>query len=155
MSTEKLNPKENKKDEVLEVTDFTTPNGQTTQQIVDAATAKLEAKLKAQFKRATSNSISLGVTVIDLESKEGAEILDRTTKAPLFDNYGNPRRYPNKHYATFSFNGGTLKQEVKQVQYNSLSIGSKFFATGRLGEVSSFGDTVIAPIFTEFEALDI
>lgn len=155
MSTEKINPKENKKDEVLVVTDFTTPNGQTIQQVVDAATAKLESKLKAQFGKATSNSISLGVTVIDLESKEGAEILDKATKVPLLDNWGNPRRYPDKYYASFSFNGGTLKQEVKQSQFNSLAHGRKYFATGRLGEISSYGDTIIAPIFSEFEALDI
>lgn len=155
MSTEKLNEKQTKKDEVIVVQDFTAPAGVSTEQLIATEMAKLESKMKAQFKRATSNSISLGVTVIDLESKEGAEILDRTTKIPLVDNWGNPRRYPDKYYASFSFNGGTLKQEVKQAQYNSLSIGSKFFATGRLGEVSSFGDTHIAPIFTEFEALDI
>lgn len=153
MSAEKLN--QTKKDEVIQAKDFTAPAGATTEQLIATAMAKVEASLKAQFGKATSNSISLGVTVIDLESKEGAEILDKATKVPLSDNWGNPRRYPDKYYASFSFNGGCLKQEVKQAQYSQLSIGSKYFAIGRLGEISSYGDTVIAPIFSQFEALDI
>lgn len=155
MSLEKLNEKQTKKDEVIVAQDFTAPAGDSTEQIIASQMAKLEARLKAQFAKATSNSISLGVTVIDLESKDGAEILDKATKVPLVDNWGNPRRYADKYYASFSFNGGCLKQEVKQAQYNQLSVGSKYFAIGRLGEISSFGDTIIAPIFSQFEALDI
>lgn len=78
--------KETKKDEVIIVEDFSTSAGQSTQQIVASELAKLEAKMKALLKKASANSVLLGVTVKDMDSKGGAEILDKNTKEPLFDN---------------------------------------------------------------------
>lgn len=147
--------KETKKDEVIIVEDFSTSAGQSTQQIVASELAKLEAKMKALLKKASANSVLLGVTVKDMDSKGGAEILDKNTKEPLFDNYGNPRKYPDKFHVTFMFQGGSLTQEVKEKHYLNLQIGKKYYASGYYGEVSSFGKTEMCPIFTDFEPLDI
>lgn len=147
-TTEKITP-------VVEVQNFDTPKGATVEEIVASQMAKVEAKLKAQFGKAQSNSISLGVTVTELECKEGAEIKDKVTGEVQIDNWGNPKRYKNKYFATFTFNGGTMTQELKENLYNQLGLNRRYFAMGRLGEVSNFGETSIAPIFTQFEALDI
>lgn len=147
-NTEKTTP-------VVEVQNFDTPKGATVEEMVASQMAKVEAKLKAQFGKAQSNSISLGVTVLSLEPKQGAEMKDKNTGEILVDNWGNPRRYKDKYFVTFSFNGGTMTQELKENLYNQLAINRKYFAMGTLAPVSSFGETVISPVFTQFEALDI
>lgn len=147
MATEKKQETEHK--------DFDTPASMTTEQKIASEMLKLEARMKSQFAKASANSLQIGVTVKDMDSKDGSPILDKTTKEPLYDNYGNPRHYPNKFYVTFLFQGASLTQEVKEKDYLVLAPNKKYFATGYLGEVSSYGKTEIAPIFTSFELLDI
>lgn len=129
------------------------PN-ETMEQIVAREVAKAEARMKAKTLKGQTNAIQLGVTIKDLEVKEGAEIKDRTSGEVLVDSVsGEVKRYPNKYYATVVFKGGSLRQEIKGNLFGILEVNKDYFATGFLGEVTNFGKTEIAPIFTNFEDL--
>lgn len=132
---------------------FDNPKNESIEQIVAREVAKAESRMKAKVLKGQTNSIQLGVTIKDLETREGAEIKDRTTGEVQTDNNGEIKRYPNKYYVTVTFKGGSLKQEIKGNLFAMLELNKDYFATGFIGEVSNFGKTEIAPIFTDFEDL--
>lgn len=151
MTTEQQKtPTENKS----KLQNFDNPSGESIEQIVAREVAKAEARIKAKSLKGQTNSIQLGVTVKDLEVREGSEIKDRVTGEVQIDNStGEVKRYPNKYYVTVTFKGGSLRQEIKANHYAILEVNKDYFATGFIGEVSNFGKTEIAPIFTNFEDL--
>lgn len=146
-------PKVNVKEELK---DFDNQEGLSVAEIVAKEVAKAEARIKGQMAKGSTNAVQIGLTVLDLEVKEGAMIKDRLTGELQIDNNTNePKRYPNKFHAKFSFNGGSLEQEIKPMHYDSLQVGKKYFATGYMGEVKIFKDMVMMPIFNDFEPLEV
>lgn len=136
------------------VQNFDIPKGQSIEQMIASAVAQAEARIKAQSLKGQTNSIQLGVTVKDLDVREGSEIKDKKTGEVLVDTVtGDVKRYSNKYYATFSFDGGILTQEIKSSNFAKLEQNKKYFATGYYGLVSNFGKDELAPIFTDFEDL--
>lgn len=133
---------------------FDNPSGESIEQLVAREVAKAEARMKAKTLKGQTNSIQLGVTIKDLEVKEGSEIVNKQTGEFQIDsNTGEIKRYPDKYFVTVVFKGGSLKQEIKGNLFGILEVNKDYFATGFIGEVSNFGKTEIAPIFTNFEDL--
>lgn len=133
---------------------FDLPKGESIEQIVAREVAKAEARMKVKTLKGQTNSLQIGATVKDLEIKEGGEIKDRASGEVLIDNNtGEVKRYPSKYFVSLVFKGGSLRQEIKADNFARLQINKDYFCTGYLGEVSNFGKTELAPIFTDFEDL--
>lgn len=138
------------------IENFDNQNGLTTEQLIEQAVARAEARIKSQMLKSSTNAIQLGALVVDKEVKQGSEMIDRKSGEPIVDNHsGEVRRYPNKLYVTFSFFGGSLVQEVKPLDYDKLQLNKKYFCTGSLREVSNFGKTDMLPVLNEFEELAV
>lgn len=139
-----------------EIENFETPKDMSVSEIVAQEVAKAQAKLKAQLAKSSSNAIQLGAILKDLEVREGSPIKDKKSGEVIIDpNTGEVKTYANKYYATFTFMGGSITQELKPSDFGTLEINCKYFLTGYMGEVSNFGKTEILPIFNGFELLEV
>ncbi len=116
------------------------------------AVAKEQAK--KMMKQFTQNDLIIGSTLVDIKTNVGKEMIDKTTSQPIIDTTtGQVRCFPDSHYATFNFEGGSIETQLTQEQKENLIVGHKYLCKGRFGMVKRFGNTETLPIFHSFTEL--
>ena len=113
------------------------------------ALEKQNAEFELKLKQREENLISLGSTVVELIQIDGKPIMDKESGKQKEVN-GELAFYPNKYAVKISFNGGEIETPINKNIFDSLELGQRYLAKGRLGEVKEFGNTLMKPIFSQF-----
>lgn len=114
----------------------------------------METFLKMQKKfdeLINANEIKLSSKIVNKTVINGKERTDKTTGAPLVDDFGQPLRYPNRYIVTLSFQGGSLEYGCDENMYNELDLNSTYLFKGRIGFIKEFGKEITSPIFASWQ----
>lgn len=94
---------------------------------------------KSYLKKLNANDVRLGGEVLKTELLKGNPLLK--DGVPVLDNDGNPRRYKDKYQVTIVYKGGEATFPIDEKLFDTLLPNENYLFVGRVGEVSTFGNT--------------
>lgn len=94
---------------------------------------------KSYLKKLNANDVRLGGEVLKTELLKGNPVLK--DGVPVLDNDGNPRRYKDKYQVTIVYKGGEATFPIDEKLFDTLLPNENYLFVGRVGEVSTFGNT--------------
>lgn len=94
---------------------------------------------KSYLKKLNANDVRLGGEVLKTELLKGNPVLK--DGVPVLDNDGNPRRYKDKYQVTIVYKGGEAVFPIDEKLFDTLLPNENYLFVGRVGEVSTFGNT--------------
>lgn len=117
------------------------PTGSTNnEEIVDYdGQVNQKIEFKSYLKKLNANEVKLGGEVIKTELIKGNPVIK--DGAPVLDNDGNPRRYKDKYQVTIVYKGGEATFPIDERLFDTLLPNENYLFVGRVGEVSTFGNT--------------
>lgn len=98
-----------------------------------------KSEFKSYLKKLNANEVKLGGEVIKTELIKGNPVIK--DGAPVLDNDGNPRRYKDKYQVTIVYKGGEATFPIDERLFDTLLPNENYLFVGRVGEVSTFGNT--------------
>ena len=105
----------------------------------------------AIVRQSNQNAVRLGATIAKKEKIDGIPVVIKDTKELVYDEKtGEQKFYPDRWSITLEFNGGSLETEVSKDLFNSLQVGARYSAQGRIGFVKLYGKEQLLPVFDNF-----
>lgn len=94
---------------------------------------------KAYLKKLNANEVRLGGEVIKTELIKGNPVLK--DGVPVLDDKGNQRFYKDKYQVVIAYKGGEATFPIDEKLFDTLLPNENYLFIGRVGEVSTFGNT--------------
>ena len=107
---------------------------------------QFEKKMDSRLKQERINECKLAATVQETRQVQGKPIIDDETKEQKVDTNGVPQSYPDKYYASLTFDGGSIEVEIQKDQFDVLVPSKRYLCDGHIGDVRVFVNKSIATV---------
>jgi hypothetical protein len=124
----------------------------TQEEAIALALEKQKEEFLLILKQREKNSVEVAGNVTELIQIDGKPIIDKETKQQK-EIGGELAFYPNKYTLKLTFDGGELETPITKEWFESLILGERYLAIGRLARVTEFGNILIKPVFSHFQKI--